>query len=365
MSHYALPHQGGIELVVEQLWQRLAEKGHKVTHLCSAIDSPLDEQEYDNRIRVRIPALNFLERSAIPFPIFNPLILWSKLNEILKTVDVVNVQGMLYMDCVIAAWMARQHGIPVVITEYPGFVKYKNKLVNLFERLAFHTLGRFCCRQANAAVIINWQVANNWVKPFLRHDVLVLKIDIGVDIDSFKPAGADEKLRLRDKFHLVKPTVLFVGRLVYRKGIDLLERIADKQFDLVICGRGLFESDHPNIRVLGEVSQTELLELYRAVDIFVLMTDGQDFPLVGLEAISSGLPIVVFDTEANHEYLNETCAVFTDQSSFKDDIVILLGDNRRRSEMSAAARAWAVNHFSWQQVTEKYLQLFYELQNSA
>jgi glycosyltransferase involved in cell wall biosynthesis len=365
VSHYALPHMGGIEVVVRQLSQRLGARGHSVTHLSSSIGSSSGVTRTANVTHVGLPAINPLEKYAIPFPIFNLPVLLKTLDQVLPDIDVINVQGMLYMDCAIAAWIGYRRNIPVVVTEYPGFVNYKNPLVNLIEKLAFHTLGRFCCEHSDAATYINEQVARQWIKPFLRPNTTLVKIPIGVDTTVFTPADPAQKRVLREKWGFRKPTVLFVGRLVYRKGIDLLPGIACEEFDVVVCGHGALKQTAPGLRIVGHVEQSELVELYQAADLFMLLTDGQDFPLVGLEAISSGLPVIAIDTQANREYFDDRVALFTKREAkdISKAIRDLIADPARLSKMRAAARHSATSYYDWERSVDQYTELFQQLLN--
>src|SRR5512139_1318529 len=61
VSHYTLPHVGGIEVLVDQHSQHLAQRGHDVTVLSSRVGAPAEERRGAVRV-VRVAAWNFLER---------------------------------------------------------------------------------------------------------------------------------------------------------------------------------------------------------------------------------------------------------------------------------------------------------------
>src|SRR5687768_6865164 len=100
-SHYALPHVGGIEVAVDALARRLAERGHQVVHLASTATSPHGHASDDPGYRVvRIPALNPLEeRFGVPWPVFGPQLI-PHLRRELACTDIVHAHGMLYANSV-------------------------------------------------------------------------------------------------------------------------------------------------------------------------------------------------------------------------------------------------------------------------
>jgi glycosyltransferase involved in cell wall biosynthesis len=101
-------------------------------------------------------------------------------------------------------------------------------------------------------------------------------------------------------------TILHVGRLIPRKGIDRLLRavgaIADASLRLMLVGSG---PEEPCLRTLalqlgildrvvfeGFVDQPDLPARYAAADVFAMPTLDDPFGMVLLEAAASGLPLV-------------------------------------------------------------------------
>jgi glycosyltransferase involved in cell wall biosynthesis len=93
----------------------------------------------------------------------------------------------------------------------------------------------------------------------------------------------------------------------------------------------------------------ELLRLFGESDIFVLPTRGDCLPLVGLEALSSGLPLVVTRVGGLPDLVREgetglTLAV-DDADALGDALEQLTGDAALRARMSQAARTDALARF--------------------
>jgi glycosyltransferase involved in cell wall biosynthesis len=361
IANYPPPYEGGIQFIVAELAERYVAAGHQVTILASTTGMPSTPPE--RWTLVPVPAFNGLERFSIPYPLFDPIVLTRALDELLPSIDVVHAHGLIYLNCVVGAQMARRRGIPVVVTEYVGTIEYRQAVVTTAEWLAFATLGRLSARSADAIAVSNERVRRE-VRALARRETPIVKIPTGVDTLRFHPSTHKERLLLRRKWDFTRPTVLFVGRRSHKKGIDRIVAAARQadDIDFALCGKGIETiADLPsNARALGKVDRRTLRELYSAADALLLPSEGEGFPLVVQEAMACGLPVVVTDNETNREYLDETVAVLVRRhpDAIADAVRALLTDPARCEAMSAAARAWAMDKFDWDETVARFLALY-------
>ncbi len=356
VSHYRLPHKGGIEFVIHQLGKRFAADGHQV--VCISSGGAPGSSVRDGITYIDVPAWNPLERFGLPYPLFSPLHLLSALRSALQDADVLHAHGLLYMSCVTGVWLAQRRGLRIIVAEHVGFVNYASRLTNWVEHAAFASIGRFCARRADAVVVLNRQVQAE-ITLLVKPGTLVEKIGNGVDTEFFHPPSPAGKAALRSQRRMTQPVVLFVGRLVNKKGIDIVLAAADDSFETWLCGQAMLSQSNPAVHSVGSVEQDVLRELYQSADIFVLPSEDEGFPLVVQEALACGVPVIVTDNETNCEYLDSSVALFIERTPehLRAAIQSLLADEPRREQMGRAARQWAVDHFDWEQTKQRYLAL--------
>jgi glycosyltransferase involved in cell wall biosynthesis len=363
LSHYALPHVGGIETSIDGVAEELARRGHEVVHISSASEADPAEAPDSYRL-VRIPALNVLERRfGVPYPVFHPRLVRVLRREI-AAANVVHAHGFLYLPTVLGLPLARRaQKKPVrVLTEHVGHVAYESTMLDRVEALAIATMGRASLRAAEAIVVYNERVGDE-LKALVPSRMIDF-IGNGVDVKRFRPGTDEERQTLRAEFGWNGlPRVLFAGRLVAKKGIDLALAVAeqaDGEFELVLAGPGeLPRSPTSNVRLLGPQTRSQLERLYRAADAFLVPSHGEGFPLSVQEAMASGLPVVMCDDPGYRSHLRgaEEAVRLTEPDAIA--LMRALREVLRAREAGArAAAAYARRAFSWAHTADAHEALY-------
>jgi len=177
-----------------------------------------------------------------------------------------------------------------------------------------------------------------------------------VDIDRFSPKDSKEarkKNGINEQF-----TVLFVGRLIQKKGAKLLVDIAKElsQIQFVLIGNGPEEQyveksskQNKNIQFLGKIKNSKLHEFYNSADIFCFPSlYDEAVGLVGMEAVSCGLPVVGSNLGGISEALDDTVSVLVNPTHKNLKIAILeLYENPDAIKiLKKACRDYAIKNFS-------------------
>lgn len=352
VSHYYPPHVGGIEMVVRQEAVRLAAAGAEVVVLTSGRRSA---SEVEDGVRVvRVAAWNGAERRAgVPFPVLSPRLLIRALRWA-RWADVVHVHDCLYLTSWAAGLAAAVTRTPLVLTQHVALVQHPSVLVRLVQQAVYAVAGRFLLGRARSVHTLNSAVTEFVVRLGARPE-RVRHLPNGVDTGLFRPAASEEEShRTRAALGLPghRPLVLFVGRLVPKKGYDLLLEAADGSFDLVFAGDGDTAgfAGRDDVHHLGSLAPQDLARVYRACDVFALPSTAEGFPLTVQEAMSSGLPVVTTDDPGYAPYrLDGSQAVLVPRRvpELRAAVRELVRDRERRADMGSAARRYAETRFAW------------------
>lgn len=213
----------------------------------------------------------------------------------------------------------------------------------------------------------------------LPEEKIVVK-HIGVDVNRFTPSV--------NPLGSNKPLVLFVGRMVEKKGIPyLLDAMLEVQknipfVELVLIGEGpelekcktQAHSLGISAAFLGARPHHEVLEWLHQATLLCLPSvtadngDSEGFGMVILEAQSCGVPVVTSANGGREEGIehSHTGLAFDerDSTTMAQQIMTILGNDSLRQKMSAAARQRAVNLFDIRKCTQE-LETYYNSLLSA
>lgn len=211
-------------------------------------------------------------------------------------------------------------------------------------------------------VVVSPSTRDDLIRRGLPRDQIVV-IPNGLDHAKYGPgsSGADEDL------------VVFVGRLEYYKGIDVLLDAWPKvlatrpQAKLILVGAGTAEaemrkrasSEHlgASVSFEGFVSEETKIEWMRRATVLVQPSHKEGWGLTVLEANACGTPVVATDVPGLRDSVRagETGLLVAkaDAADLADGIVQILGDPALRQRLGAAASSW-VERFRWDEVTTAF-----------
>jgi len=333
------PVLGGIENHIKIVAEAQARAGHEVTVLACGKSWHTQHAVLNDVRIIRAGRLGTL--ASMPLSLSQPLAM-ARLRA-----DLVHVHSP-YPLGEVTNWLLRP-GKATVITHHSDIVRQRGWL-RLYAPVLRRVLGA-----ADRIIATNppYLETSPWLRPVRDRCAVV---PLGVDVTRFTPARVSPP----DPPHL-----LFVGRLRYYKGVDVLLKalVQLPRVRLTVVGDGpLRDAWHElahrlglgeRVAFVGEVPDAALPDCYRAAHGFVLPATAraEAFGTVLLEAMACGLPCVTTELGTGTSWIVQHQVTGwvvppNDVPALATALAALVADSERRRQFGQAARARVEQLFS-------------------
>jgi glycogen(starch) synthase len=290
--------KGGGQYHVHAMSRDQAAMGHDVTVVTTKEDEDLPNREETHGYEVvRLPKGMTVGGNDISPAMARYL--WNHAEEY----DVVHAHSHLYFSTNLTAIVRRLGDVPLAITNHGLYSQSAPEWV--FDAY-LRTLGKWTFNQADMVFCYT-----NTDKARLRTLGVRSRIEVvpnGIDTERFTRKGPESEL-----IDAEGPVVLFVGRLVegkhpksaIRAFTEVLEEYPEAE--LYFCGEGPLDEVlqaqvaelgiEESVRFLGHIPYDEMADIYRGGDVLVLPSRAEGVPRSVIEAMATGLPVVVSDLD--------------------------------------------------------------------
>ncbi|WP_072682725.1 glycosyltransferase [Arcobacter sp. LA11] len=288
------------------------------------------EKSYDEEIpnifnikplfRMKMPFYRSLD---LVFPSFFKI--KSKIKEINPDLLHISTPGTIGLCALISARILKIPVVGIYHTDFPSYL-YKNTHSFLVRFLTIKFLKRFYknykalfSRSEEYMSIIEKQLN------FSRDNLYLLKA--GININSFDKSFKDDSLWNEFKIDKNSFKVLYVGRISVEKNVDKLIKYWKKFFSsnmqLVLVGDCELEVDMEelknfNINFLGRQKGIDLSKIYASSDCFIFPSTTDTLGQVVMEAMASGLPVIVTNKGGPKTFVNEEMGYVLDINSIEE-----------------------------------------------
>jgi glycosyltransferase involved in cell wall biosynthesis len=202
---------------------------------------------------------------------------------------------------------------------------------------------------------------------------------MGINTEVFRPIKDLSSIIASFGKHKPQKIMIFIGSLIYNKGIkDLvmaLPKVLEKQKDsmLLIVGEGNLKEDlinlvkilkvEENVKFYGFISNENIPALLSLADLLVLPSYSEGFPLVVMEALSCGCPVLVSDLpqfkeiERDNKFL--TTFIKGDVKDLGNKILKVIETKEPElHNIKSEGRKYALKNYDSRMLFEKYTEMF-------
>lgn len=269
----------------------------------------------------------------------------------------------------------------VAYTNHNGmWSKNWNDVKDLLYKRYFQEI--FSMKNADQVFVLNEETRKNVIEQLGIEAERVIKISNGVNTDIYCPVSQSEIEETKKKYKINgKRVILQVGSVYENKGqaraVEMLSPLLKKHDELIyayvggIVSQEYSETVRKTAESLGvsdkvvylgtAVPGTEMNRLYNIADITFFASEYEGFPLVCIESVSAGVPVVIC-SDINID-LGPGCIVTSKEKTESDIEKKVFSCYDEYKELCLSARENAENNYSWQKIARKYLTAFIEGEN--
>ncbi len=362
---------GGIARVVHDLSKRLIKDGHEVT-VVTYKDGDVPYYENDKGVEVyRVENYMIQPNNFIDWILQLNFNLAAKASEIIQKkgkFDVIHAHDWLVANA--AKSLKAAFDIPLVATIHATESGRNSGIHDDTQRYINDT--EWLLTYEATEVIVNSNYMKGHVQglfglPFDKINV----IPNGINTTNFNGVERDYIFRRQYAMDNEK-IILYVGRLVYEKGIQYLisamPKILANYHDtkLVIAGKGGMLDElraqadsmglSNKVYFTGYLNAKQVQKMYKCADVAVFPSTYEPFGIVALEAMLAGVPTVVSDIGGLNEIVdhgvNGMKSYAGNPNSIADSVLNLLYDGQLASNVSKKAKQKVKEEFNWNKIAQ-------------
>jgi glycosyltransferase involved in cell wall biosynthesis len=316
--------------------------------------------------------LSWLEIPPEIFLLYHPLInfkLWLKVLYVVLKERVNLIQAEFTCFGIPAIFIKLLTLIPVCLVEHnvETFQVPETTIISKRGRRIVKAIEKLVCKFSDRIIVITKEDKKRLEKLGIQNKKVRI-IPHGIDLDSFKNASGS---KIRKKFKLKFPTLVFHGVYSYKPNYDAVKTIAEKILPKLegmgikakVLAVGDFppvDINHPDIIFTGVVKN--LSDYIDAADIAIVpIQAGGGMRMKILEYFAAKKPVI--STKKGAEGIpvkNGKEIILADIEDFPAEIIRLMKSKTLREELAKNAFKF-VQEYDWKKICKKYIEVYKEI----
>ncbi|BAU66441.1 Glycosyl transferase, group 1 [Stanieria sp. NIES-3757] len=355
--------QGGIEHYCGELYPRMVAEGHSVDLFArsSYIDKPwLSVSNYQGVRVICLPSLPLRGLDAFTNSAIAAIV------AIIKGYDIIHFHAL---GPALFSFIPRWFSSAKILVTCQGLDWQRAKWGRFSSRI-IHVGEKIAVQSANHIIVVSRALQTYFTQTYGLKSTYI-------------PNGPGQYVESDPDFPYLKSLgvqpgryLLFLGRLVPEKRPELLisafQRLQNSGWKLVLAGGTSDTEDYineltsltennPNIIFTGELKGERLAQVVRGAGLFVLPSDLEGLPLVMLEAMREGIPVLASDIPPHQQLIGEDRGMLFkagEIDSCHHALENAIASTQKLAQMAQKAQAHIKTYYNWEKITAENLALY-------
>ncbi len=321
-------------------------------------------------LKLNLKGVNLILLRCINRRFYIPGFNFSALGDAVKNSDMIHLMGHWTLINALVYYYIRKFNKPYTVCPAGALPVYGRS--KFFKNMYNLLIGKKIVQNADNCLAITRKERSDFYPYQVQKNKIVL-IPNGINHEDYK---YQDNEFIKNKFNISKKMILFLGRLNYIKGpdilidafIDLKEKV--KNYQLVIVGpdegmRAKMETavkksgNRDDIKFAGYIGGQEKSKAYHAADLVVIPSRQEAMSIVVLEAGITGTPVVITDQCGFDEIddINGGTVVPATIEGVKSGIEKMLFHTNGLAEKGDNLKQFCKKFYTWDASARKYFEV--------
>jgi glycosyltransferase involved in cell wall biosynthesis len=189
----------------------------------------------------------------------------------------------------------------------------------------------------------------------------------GIDFELLQKDRRDQFDKIKTKFGITKPYIVYLARLAYNKGVDTLLKAfkpLSRDYELIIIGTGPYEIEYKqqmkdmsldnSVIFTSHIPTEEVYTLLQNAEVYCLSSRWESFSISTLEAMAAGLPVVCSNVGGLPTWIGDAGILLDpeDHNAFTEALQQVLIDPKLASALQTKSLELAKT-YDWRELAKK------------